>query len=291
MATQEDKAQQFVQQAEKKLQGGGGFFSFFGGGNKTEEAADLFTKAANAYKMAKKWREAGDCFTRVAELQKEGSKHESATNYINAATAYKKVWADGAVVALTQAVECYTDMGKFTMAAKQEMVIAEIYETDIVDLEKACEAYSQAADWFLGEDQNSSANKALLKVAQYSAQLEKYDRAIEIYEKVAAQSIDNNLLKWGAKEYYLKAGLCHMCSGDILTARRAVDRYKEQFPSFQDQRECKFLEDLLQAMEDEDVEKFTNVVAEYDNMTRLDAWMTSILLRIKKTMTEEESLT
>lgn len=29
---------------------------------------------------------------------------------------------------------------------------------------------------------------------------------------------------------------------DILTARRACDRYKEQFPSFQDARECKFLE-------------------------------------------------
>lgn len=30
----------------------------------------------------------------------------------------------------------------------------------------------------------SSANKCLLKVAQYAAQLEKYDKAIEIYEEV-----------------------------------------------------------------------------------------------------------
>eukprot|EP00124_Ichthyophonus_hoferi_P003327 Ihof_evm2s283 gene=Ihof_evmTU2s283 len=241
MATQEEKAEQFVQQAEKKLKGGG-FFSFLGGSNKIEDASELYTRAANAYKMSKKWREAGDCFEKTANLLKESSKHESATNHIAAATCYRKVWPDGAIVALSYAVECYTDMGKFTMAAKQEMMIAELYESEIVDLKKACEAYSQAADWFSGEDQTSSANKALLKVAMYSAQLEDYDKAVQIYEKVAAEYIDNNLLKWGAKEYYLKAGLCHMCTGDILTARRACDRYKEQFPSFQDQRECKFLE-------------------------------------------------
>jgi alpha-soluble NSF attachment protein len=42
------------------------------------------------------------------------------------------------------------------------------------------------------------------------------------------------------------------------------------------------MQDLLAAFEEEDVEKYTNVVAEYDNMTRLDAWYTTMLLRIKK---------
>jgi hypothetical protein len=37
---------------------------------------------------------------------------------------------------------------------------------------------------FQGEESNSSANKCLLKVAHYSAQLENYERAIQIYEQV-----------------------------------------------------------------------------------------------------------
>ena len=37
---------------------------------------------------------------------------------------------------------------------------------------------------FQGEESNSSANKCLLKVALFSAQLENYDRAIQIYEQV-----------------------------------------------------------------------------------------------------------
>lgn len=32
------------------------------------------------------------------------------------------------------------------------MTIAEIYETELVDLPKACEAYTQAAEWFQGEE-------------------------------------------------------------------------------------------------------------------------------------------
>lgn len=50
--SQEEKAAQYVQQAEKKL-GKSGFFSMLSGGNKNEEAADLYSKAANCYKMAK----------------------------------------------------------------------------------------------------------------------------------------------------------------------------------------------------------------------------------------------
>ena len=51
-------------------------------------------------------------------------------------------------------------------------------------MEKAIQHYEQASDYFKGEENNSSSNKCLLKVAQFAAQMEKYDKAIKIYEKV-----------------------------------------------------------------------------------------------------------
>ena len=90
----------------------------------------------------------------------------------------------------------------------------------------------------------SSASQCLLKVAQYSAQLEHYEKAIEIYEQVGKTSLENNLLKWSVKEYFLKAGLCHLCQGDVVSAKRAVENYKDLDSSFGSQRECKFLEVL-----------------------------------------------
>lgn len=59
-------------------------------------------------------------------------------------------------------------------------------------------------------------NKCLLKVAYLAAQLEKYELAIEKFEEVATASVDNQLTKWSLKEYFLKAGLCHLCTGVSL---------------------------------------------------------------------------
>lgn len=85
-----------------------------------------------------------------------------------------------------------------------------------MDYENAIEAFQKSADLYEGENSTSSANGCLLKVAQYSAQLERYDKAIEIFEKVAKASVDNNLLKWSVKDYFLKAGLCYLCKVSLF---------------------------------------------------------------------------
>ena len=57
-----------------------------------------------------------------------------------------------AVDALSQAVALLTERGRFASAANNQKQIAEIYESDIVDFEKAMGAYEKAADWYSGED-------------------------------------------------------------------------------------------------------------------------------------------
>lgn len=69
---------------------------------------------------------------------------------------------------------------------------------------------------------SSLSNKCLLKVAQIAADLEKYDVAIEKYEKVAVAAIDDPLLKWSLKDYCFKAGLCHLCTGVSFEENRSI---------------------------------------------------------------------
>lgn len=76
-------------------------------------------------------------------------------------------------------------MGRFVMAAKYHQSIAEMYESDPNTLTKTIQHYEQAADYFKGEESVSSANKCMLKVAQYAAQMEDYEKAISIYEQVS----------------------------------------------------------------------------------------------------------
>ncbi|KAG9344681.1 hypothetical protein JZ751_010367 [Albula glossodonta] len=174
-------------------------------------------------------------------------------------------------------------VGRFTIAAKHHITIAEVYESELVDIEKAIAHYEQAADYYKGEESNSSANKCLLKVASYSAQLEQYQKAIEIYEQVGTNTMDNPLLKYSAKEYFFKASLCHFIV-DELNAKLAVEKYEEMFPAFSDSRECKLLKKLLEAHEEQNSEAFTEAVKEFDSVSRLDQWLTTMLLRIKKTI-------
>jgi alpha-soluble NSF attachment protein len=217
----------------------------------------------------------------VAECQKNAkSNHEAASSLVNAATCFKKSNVKSAIRALREAVDLYQDEGRFSIAAKQQKEIAELCEKEL-DFEGAIDEYKAAADMFDGEDSTSSSNACLLKVALFSAQLERFKEAIEIYEKIAAKSIDNNLLKWSVKDYLFRAGLCHLALGDFVGAKRAIDKYEEMDQSFQSSREGKFLREVLDAVEKYDVESFTNAVVEFDSITKLDSWKTSVLLKIK----------
>ena len=48
-------------------------------------------------------------------------------------------------------------------------------------------------------------------MAQFAGTLEEYDRAIDLFERVAAKSLDNNLTKWSVREYLFKAMICVLC--------------------------------------------------------------------------------
>ena len=56
------------------------------------------------------------------------------------------------------------------------------------------------------------ANKLFLKVADLAATDGNYYKSIENYEKVAKSSISNTLMKWSVKDYFLKAGICHLAA-------------------------------------------------------------------------------
>jgi len=284
MANQDKQGEEWFEKAEKKIKS----FSLFNSSAKFEEASEMFAKAANCFKMAKNWERAGGSYVRAAECVVKQSKHESASNYVQASVCFKKVSVQDAIHALKTAVEYFLDEGRFSIAAKHQKEIAEMCETEN-DVEGCLEEYQKAADYYDGEGSTTSANQCLLKVAQYSAQSEKYERAIEIYEKVAKQSLENNLLKWSAKDYFLRAGLCHLAGGDVVSGRRALEQYQDLDSSFSSQRECKFLEQLIAAAEKYDTEAFTQAVVEYDQISKLDQWKTTILLRIKNSLKGEDN--
>ncbi|NXK71420.1 SNAA protein, partial [Amazona guildingii] len=302
-AGKEQEALRLLGEAERKRRGGRGFLGgLLGGNSRLEEACDIYARAANMFKMAKNWSAAGNAFSQAAQLHLQlQSKHDAASSFVDAGNAFKKADPQEAINCLLRAIEIYTDMGRFTIAAKHHVSIAEIYETELVDIEKAIAHYEQAADYYRGEESTSSANKCLLKVATYAAQLEQYPRALDIYEQVAAAAVDSPLLKYSAKEHFFRAALCHFCI-DALNAKVPTETphpipihphpipipiLSTSHPHLIPSHPIPIPIPRHPGRLIVGPRPVTGQVKEYDSISRLDQWLTTMLLRIKKTIQGE----
>ncbi|CAM6017361.1 unnamed protein product [Sphagnum balticum] len=229
MADWEAKGAEFEKKADKKLRGWAVFCS------KYDDAAELLGKAANSYKLADSCDKAASAYEKLANCQlKLHSKDEAASAYLDAAKCYKKSQPLG---------QCITNL---------TTEIANIYQKE--DIEKAMDCYDKAARRYSGEGQNITANECKIMVAQFAAQLEQYDKAIQNYEDVAREFMDNSrLFKYCVKGYLLNAGLCQICRQDVVGMNNALEKYQ----------------DLVGAIDEVDVVKFTDIVRDYDNKSRI----------------------
>mmetsp|Transcript_18538 Transcript_18538/g.54950 ORF Transcript_18538/g.54950 Transcript_18538/m.54950 type:complete len:319 (+) Transcript_18538:47-1003(+) len=309
--SQEDKARALVEKAEKKLAS----WSLFGGGSKYEDAAEMYTKAANLFKVSKCWNDAGACFEKTAQCAlKSDSPHEAATAHTDAANCYKKTDAKGApptvhtsaplvypcraahpdsrrlprraaaaIEQYKEAIGIHIDLGRFPTAAKLQKEIAELHEGE-GNLPLAMEAFQTAADYYQGEENTAQGNQCLLRVAGLASAAGDYQRAIDIYEQVGTAALESNLLKWSVKDYWLKAGICHLATGDGGAAASAVRRYNTMDASFEKTREGMLLENLTKAFGDADADAFTEHIRAYDEISRLSPEMTTLLLEVKNTI-------
>ena len=190
---------------------------------------------------------------------------------------------------LDEAKSLYAQEGRLSECAKLAKRRAEIFEkAEIIDL--MLESYAEAAELFDGEDQKGETRNCKLKIAHYKALIEEKDaicEAIEIYEDVAKESLESNLLKWSVKQYYLKALLAAL----VLAANqlgKTVDDVREKRAeycsldaTFEETREDNLIVGCIDAIEEGDLEAFATACNEFDEITKLDSWQTTLLLRAK----------
>ncbi|KAG9246468.1 soluble NSF attachment protein [Calycina marina] len=279
-----------LRQAETQVSKASGGFSFFGGREERwEQAAELYTNAANAFRMQNNPVEGGQAFEKAAEIQTSNlnSPDDAAQTYTNAFNVYRTIQPLDAVRVMDIAITTWTTKGNFRRAATHKEKVAELYELEINDLKKAIDNYKLAAQWYENDGAAALANKLYLKIADLSATEGDYYESIRLYEQVAKGSIQNNLLKWSVKEYYLKSGLCLLAVGDMVATRRSFQNYCDNDPTFASTREFQLLSDLADAVEAGDTEAFEGKLFAFDQMSRLDKWKTNILIKVKNSIQEQ----
>ncbi|KJR83894.1 alpha-soluble NSF attachment protein [Sporothrix schenckii 1099-18] len=268
-------------------------FGFFGSREqKYRDAADLYVQAANAFRMQNLNREAGKAFEAAVPIQRQklDEPDEAANSLLSAFKVYREKNPEDAARCLEDAIQYYTSHGNFRRAAKQKEDLGELYE-ELQMSERALHSYEKAAAWYETDGAQALANKNWLKVAELSAVTEKHDyyKSIEIFERVAQKSISSNLMRYSVKEYFLKAGLCHLATGDIIATQRGLEKYRDIDPSFATTREHQLLVDLSEAVEGGDADRFSEKLFQYDQMSKLDKWKTAVLLQIKSKIEEADN--
>ncbi|KAI1855176.1 hypothetical protein JX265_006682 [Neoarthrinium moseri] len=280
-----------LQKADKTLASASGGFSFFGGKeDKYMTAADTYIEAANAFRVQKMNREAGQAFEKAASVQINNLKEpdDAANTYVDAFKVYRQESPEDAVRVLEFSIQQYCKKGNFRRAAQHKESMGEVLETQVGDTKRALECYELAAGWYEGDNASALANKLWLKVADIAALEADYYKAISNYEKVAAQSINNNLMRYSVKDYFLKAGICHLASADMVATDRALEKYRDMDPTFASNREHQLLVDLSDAVKNGSQDEFTDRLFQFDQMSKLDKWKTTILVRVKNAIQAEE---
>ncbi|KAL1891929.1 vesicular-fusion protein S17 [Ceratocystis pirilliformis] len=264
-------------------------FNFFGRRNEQySNAADLFIQAGNTFRLQKLNVDAGKALEQAANIQEQNLKDpdDAANTRLDAFKAYRKDDPAAAARCVELAIRQYCSRGNFRRAAGHQEALAEIYDTELGNTKAALEAYEQAAGWYEGDNAPAMANKIWLKVAEMAALAEDYYKAVDIFERVARGAVDNNLMRYSVKDYLFKAGICHLASGDNVATQRALEKYVEIDPTFAGQREYHILVDLSESVRTSNAQQFTDRLFMFDQVSKLDKWKTTILVRVKNQIVE-----
>jgi alpha-soluble NSF attachment protein len=157
--------------ADKKAESRGGFFGG-GGSSRYEEAAELYTQAANAFRLQKLGtfltsflfcgycsltiigKEAGQALEKAAQMQmKTDEKDDAANTLVEAYKSYRRTDPQDAARTLKQAISLFTGKGNFRRAAGYQFNLAELYEaeSELFRPEDALDAYDTAAEWYAND--------------------------------------------------------------------------------------------------------------------------------------------
>lgn len=201
--TSNKSSAQLMAEANKKAKQASGFFQRMLGSGSTagEDARALYVQAGNAGKAEGDYPTSVEAYKCALNLSTED--FEKAQMYEAIASSYKMYDVSQAIPPLTRAAELHMSQGKWTMASQTLEKVAELYE-QANDLENMMRCLNEAHRFLTQEGQKAGANRVQKKMAETLALQHEFVKAQEQYERMAEKTKDDNLLKYGAKDYWLR---------------------------------------------------------------------------------------
>ena len=270
----EKKGEDLEKKAETKAAKPTGLFSFMDNANRRQnDAARLYNEAAAQYKRGMAFGRAGDAHAKEGELyQATGDTTEAIGAFKSAATMFKQSGdTKKAIQWHVQLAEMYEEKNRTSQAAKVYAELSEMYmQLGTPQIEDAIQSRENQIRCYLILDQAMHEIEAKNKLADLCASLERYPKAIELYEAVAEPR--NGRANNRANECYWKAMLCHMVheaktTNEIKQSAAHLTRYANLFPNFDkgvNRRSYVLLQKIFDAFAAESLEAFETALADHE---------------------------
>ena len=283
---------QYFADAEKKLKS----WSLFDKNGKYTDAADLFMKAGNAYKSIRDFNNAGEAYSRAGDcFQHVDSLTEAASAFADSGKMFAKDEAnrEKALAAFNKAQRMYRENSKPLNAARLMEEAAKLFQ-ETNDLESAMQTLTDAAQIYEDEGSIQQSLNVLTQVADIKSSQKNWVEAGKLYRDIALKKMDDRLTALLSSEFCTKAVLCELAAGDFVGAKIFINDFLAKNPAWDRSHEYNMIQALIKAIEETKPDDFAQAVYDYDQIKRLDNWMTSTLLLIKKQIEvgdeEEESI-
>eukprot|EP01124_Arcella_intermedia_P019962 TRINITY_DN27334_c0_g1_i1.p1 TRINITY_DN27334_c0_g1~~TRINITY_DN27334_c0_g1_i1.p1 ORF type:complete len:135 (-),score=29.93 TRINITY_DN27334_c0_g1_i1:117-488(-) len=111
-----------------------------------------------------------------------------------------------------------------------------------------------------------------------------FERAVELNMGGSGQATMRHVVK----DYYLKAGLVLLRMKDVVGAEKLDERARKKVPEFFGTREEQILLELVGAVKENNAERFSEVVGEWERVGRFEEWHRMVTDGILKDLEEDE---
>lgn len=284
-----------AEKAKKKALSSGFISSLMGASKEVrcEDAAELFKKAGHAFKISRGYQEAGKAYCEAGRMHLEirSSSYDAGCLFKDAGECFQKSNQDDAVNAWQQAIQIFSDAGKWSICGKLQQEISASYELDIGggSDDRAIDSYQQAINFYnMDSHSKMKARTCLEKMAALTAKKEDFLRAATCYEELAEACLSSNLTSMGAKAHFLKVTYCLLCAEDAVAARTKLDEFNAKDYTFGSSREGDFASKLIEAYAAEDAQALGQACADYDAIRKLTPDDIHMLNKCKRCITVEE---
>ena len=172
--------------------------------------------------------------------------------------------------------------------------MAEQFERD-AEYDDAISHYREAGDMYkLEKYQSTNSTRCLLKAAELGSLMfddeDRLRKSMEIFDEVGREYLRNNLMRFSAKNLFIKAVMIFFLLEDDVGAEKSLEDYTSEDTSLLNSSEYKFLKQTIVAMRESNREAYEKAAFELNKKMTLDKWWLSVLGKIKGLIKQQDTV-